>query len=187
LFCDLRKRGSIETVPAFDQHRLFPCISKVPAKHWFGPRTPGHKLASLVDPSGQIWTRLATFSGLTLWGRKSPDTSGQKLAVSKAGQSPARTFSQFPPPTPGALWSSRRLLPMSGTESEVLQRLCALERSSSEFLRTLHTFILLDENGEYSLNLQQPESARLIDFLDEVCNNQISVQYRSTRIERLNV
>ena len=76
---------------------------------------------------------------------------------------------------------------MSGTESEVLQRLCALERSSSEFLRTLHTFILLDENGEYSLNLQQPESARLIDFLDEVCNNQISVQYRSTRIERLNV
>jgi len=60
------------------------------------------------------------------------------------------------------------IAPMSVSESQVLQHLCALEKSSSEFLRALHTFIRLDEKGEYSLNLQQPESARLVNFLDEV-------------------
>ena len=50
----------------------------------------------------------------------------------------------------------------------VLQRLYSLDKSCSEFLRALYTFIRLDENGEYSLNLQQPESARLVDFLDGV-------------------
>jgi len=52
--------------------------------------------------------------------------------------------------------------------SEVLQHPRALEESSSEFLRALQTFIRLDEKGEYSLNLQQPELARLVNFLDGV-------------------
>lgn len=52
--------------------------------------------------------------------------------------------------------------------SQVLQRLYSLEKTSSEFLRTLYTFLRLDENGEYSLGLQQSESARLVDFLDGV-------------------
>ena len=51
---------------------------------------------------------------------------------------------------------------------QVLQRLYSLDKSSSEFLRVLYTFIRLDENGEYSLSLQHPESARLVDFLDGV-------------------
>ena len=49
-----------------------------------------------------------------------------------------------------------------------LQHLYALEKSSPEFVRTLHTFIRLDEKGEYSLNLQHSESAQLVNFLDGV-------------------
>ena len=52
--------------------------------------------------------------------------------------------------------------------SQVLERLYSLEKSSSEFSRALHTFIRLDEKGEYSLKLPQSESARLVDFLDGV-------------------
>jgi len=52
--------------------------------------------------------------------------------------------------------------------SQVLQHLYTLENSSPEFLRALYTFIRLDEKGEYSLNLQQSESARLVNFLDGV-------------------
>ena len=52
--------------------------------------------------------------------------------------------------------------------SQALQRLYSLDPSSSEFLRTLYKFTRLDENGEFSFNLQQSESARLADFLDGV-------------------
>jgi hypothetical protein len=52
--------------------------------------------------------------------------------------------------------------------SQVLHRLYSLDKSSSDFLRVLYTFIRLDENGEYSSNLEQSESVRLVNFLDEV-------------------
>jgi len=52
--------------------------------------------------------------------------------------------------------------------SEGLQHLCALEKSSPEFIRALYTFIRLDEKGEHSLNLQQSESAQLVNLLDGV-------------------
>ena len=41
-------------------------------------------------------------------------------------------------------------------------------KPSSEFSRALYTFIWLDEKGESSLNLQQHESARLVNFLGAV-------------------
>jgi hypothetical protein len=52
--------------------------------------------------------------------------------------------------------------------SQALQHLYVLEKSSSEFVRVLYTFIRLDEKGEYSLNLEQSESAKLVNFLDRV-------------------
>jgi hypothetical protein len=58
--------------------------------------------------------------------------------------------------------------PSSMSAPQVLQHLCALDESSPEFLRLLYTFIRLDEKGEYSLNLQQSESASLVGFLDGV-------------------
>lgn len=51
---------------------------------------------------------------------------------------------------------------------QVLQHLCALDRSSPDFFRSLYAFIRLDEGGEYSLNLQHSDSVRLVDFLDRV-------------------
>ena len=55
--------------------------------------------------------------------------------------------------------------------SQVLQLLCTLGKSSPDFLRSLYTFIRLDGEGEYSHNLPQPESIRLVNFLDEVRPN----------------
>ena len=52
--------------------------------------------------------------------------------------------------------------------SQALQHLYSLDKSSSDFLRTLYTFVRLDENGDYSSNLQQSESTRLAEFLDGV-------------------
>ena len=52
--------------------------------------------------------------------------------------------------------------------SQVLQRLYSLDKHSSEFLRALYAFIRVDENGEYSSGLQESESARLVNFMDEV-------------------
>lgn len=52
--------------------------------------------------------------------------------------------------------------------SQILRHLYSLDEASPEFLRALYKFTRLDEDGEYSFNLQQPESARLVDFLDGV-------------------
>ena len=52
--------------------------------------------------------------------------------------------------------------------SQVLQHLYALDKSSPGLQRSLYTFVRLDEKGEYSHSLQQAESARLVEFLDEV-------------------
>lgn len=62
--------------------------------------------------------------------------------------------------------------------SQVLQHLYSLDKSSSEFLRALYKFIRLDENGEYSLGLQPPESAQLVDFLDGVQPNRYEPLFR---------
>ena len=79
---------------------------------------------------------------------------------------------------PSVLWSQppRRYSESAGlvqtspsmSVSQVLQHLYSLDRSSSEFLRALYTFIRLDEKGEYSLSLQQLETAQLVNFLDGV-------------------
>ena len=52
--------------------------------------------------------------------------------------------------------------------SQVLQYLYSLDPSSPDFSRYLYRFILDDEEERYSSNLQKPELARLVDFLDEV-------------------
>lgn len=52
--------------------------------------------------------------------------------------------------------------------SKVLQLLCTLDKSSPEFLRSLYTFIRLDENGGHSSNLQKSEPVQLVNLLDEV-------------------
>lgn len=51
---------------------------------------------------------------------------------------------------------------------QMLQHLYTLDKSSLKFLRSLYTFIRLDENGEYSHPLRKPESTQLVNFLDEV-------------------
>lgn len=61
--------------------------------------------------------------------------------------------------------------------SQVLHYLCGLDKSSSEFSRSLYTFLRLDEKGEYSHNLQESESAQLVNLLDQV--SAITVQPRS--------
>jgi len=52
--------------------------------------------------------------------------------------------------------------------SQVIQRLYSLDKPSSEFLRALYALIRADENREYSFNLQESESAQLVNFMDEV-------------------
>ena len=64
---------------------------------------------------------------------------------------------------PGSIYTSPSM-----SISQVLQRLYSLDKSSSEFIRVLYTFLRLDENGEHSLNLEQSESVRLVNFLDGV-------------------
>ena len=66
--------------------------------------------------------------------------------------------------------------------SQVLQHLYALDKPSPELQRSLYTFIRLDEKGEYSHNLQQAESARLVKFLDEVYPT--TLQSQATFVER---
>lgn len=61
---------------------------------------------------------------------------------------------------------SRPVQSLSPMSSQVIHHLCALDKSSPHFLRSLYTFVRLDERGEYSRNLQHSESARLVDFLD---------------------
>jgi len=52
---------------------------------------------------------------------------------------------------------------------QILQYLYSLDTSSPDFLRYLRCFILDDEGEQYSSNLQGPELASLVDFLDNVC------------------
>lgn len=59
--------------------------------------------------------------------------------------------------------------------SQVLQPLYSLDKSSAEFLRSLYTFTRIDEKGQYSRNLQQPELVQLVNFLDEVCPNRCKI------------
>jgi len=68
------------------------------------------------------------------------------------------------------------------SESQVVQQLCTLEKSSPGFLRAVYTFIRLDENGEYSLNLQESELARLVDFLDEVLPNRCAISFHEFNV-----
>ena len=50
----------------------------------------------------------------------------------------------------------------------ILRRLYTLDTSSVDFLRYLYSLIRHDEEERYLANLQGPQLARLLDFLDEV-------------------
>ena len=50
----------------------------------------------------------------------------------------------------------------------ILHRLYSLDPSSLDFSRRLHPLIWHDEQEQYLSNLQGPELARLVDFLDDV-------------------
>ena len=52
--------------------------------------------------------------------------------------------------------------------SDVLEELYALDPCSSDFPRTLFSFIKSDEEEQYSKNLEGEELTRLMDFLDNV-------------------
>jgi len=71
------------------------------------------------------------------------------------------------------------------SESQVVQQLCTLEKSSPGFSRVVYTFIRLDENGEYSLNLQESDSARPVDFLDEVLLNRCASSFHEINARTL--
>lgn len=52
--------------------------------------------------------------------------------------------------------------------SWTLHRLYSLDPSSLDFTRRLRSLIRHDEEEQYLTNLQGPQLARLVDFLDEV-------------------
>lgn len=105
------------------------------------------------------------------------------MVISRSFQLPARVYQDtLFPCIPGSVGWVQTSSSMSA--SQALQHLYSLDKSSSEFLRAVYKFTRLDENGECSFNLQQSESARLVDFLDEV---QIPVQPHSTRFQILNI
>jgi len=130
--------------------------------NWSGnesiPRSFGDHLTCFCDHLAETW-----------FCRGSPSVWPAHVSTYIEGTRETQVVLVQPPP------------PMSVSESQVLQHLCALEKSSSEFLRALHTFIRLDEEGEYSLNLQQPESARLVNFLDGVTPSLCATSFHLNR------
>ena len=55
-----------------------------------------------------------------------------------------------------------------GNTSGILRRLYSLDASSPDFLHYLHFLIQYDEEERYLTNLKEPESTRLLDFLEKL-------------------
>ena len=98
------------------------------------------------------------------------------MVISRSFQLPARVYQDtLFPCIPGSVGWVQTSSSMSA--SQALQHLYSLDKSSSEFLRAVYKFTRLDENGECSFNLQQSESARLVDVSDEAWPNRCATSF----------